>query len=69
MDVEMKNEAKSLTEYISQYSGHQRFTRIISVIDRANSSESAEKSLNEAVTLGYEIASRENCLGMFMKIQ
>lgn len=69
MQIQGGEPPQSFTQYICQFTGHQRFTRILSVIDRADNSEAAQNLLEEAVLLGYEIATRENCLGMFMRVQ
>jgi hypothetical protein len=39
------------------------------VIEKAENSEVARNMLNEAVLLGYDIAAKENCLGMFARVQ
>ena len=68
MQIQGGEPPRSFTQYIYQFMGHQRFTRILSVIDRLDASESSQNLLEEAVLRGYEIATKEHCLGMFMKI-
>jgi len=70
MDTSMTDETKDMTlkEYIDQYNGHNRFTRLLSIIDNPGGAKN-DKTVQEAVILGYELAGKDNVLGMFKRIQ
>ena len=61
----------TLAEYINKYSGHVRFTRLLSIIENSGSNlgNSNDKNVQEAITLGYELAAKGNVLGMYKRIQ
>ena len=69
----MTDETKDMTlkEYIEQYNGHNRFTRILSIIDNSSSHQGSknDKTVQEAIILGYELAGKDNVLGMFKRVQ
>ena len=73
MDTSMTDETKEMTlkEYIDQYNGHNRFTRLISIIENsgANQGNKNEKNVTDAIVLGYELAAKGNVLGMFKRVQ
>lgn len=61
----------SLKDYIDKYSGHNRFLRLLSIIENSGPNLGAgnEKNVTEAITLGYELAAKSNVLGMYKRIQ
>ena len=61
------NSADSLSDYISQYSGHQRFYRLESIIEHGNLL--APQTVEQAINLGYQLAAESRNLGMYLKIQ
>lgn len=68
MDINMKNEepAISLKDYIAQYRGHQRFTRLFSIIEHGRSDN--EKLVIEAIQLAYKLAAESKVLGLWKKL-
>jgi len=61
------NSADSLSDYISQYSGHQRFYRLESIIEHGNLL--SPQTVEQAINLGYQLAAESRNLGMYLKIQ
>ena len=51
----------SLKEYIAQYNGHQRFTRLFSIIEHGSSLN--EKLVIEAIQLASQLAADGKVLG------
>jgi hypothetical protein len=39
------------------------------VIEKADSSDVAKNLMEEAVLLAYDMAAKENCLGMYLRVQ
>ena len=74
MDVTMKDEEKLLrapllSDYVNQYGGHQRFSRLFSIIDKANQGRVSEQLLTQVVNMGYQMAAAESNLGMYQRMQ
>ena len=67
MDTPMSiEESPSLQSYVHSYAGHQRFTRLLSIIERA---KLTDPLFAQAIDMGYDLALRERALGMFHRIQ
>ena len=49
-------EGLNLPDYINQFVGHQRFTRLLSIIDNAAKANLSEGAVKEAILLGYQLA-------------
>jgi len=58
-----------LKEYVSRYNGHQRYTRILSIINAGNPERLNPKLLAEAAELGYSMAVAEKLPGMHQRIK
>ena len=57
MDTSMTDEeGLNLPDYINQFVGHQRFTRLLSIIDNAAKANLSEGAVKEAILLGYQLA-------------
>ena len=56
----------SLKEYIAQYNGHQRFTRLFSIIEHGSSLN--EKLVIEAIQLASQLAADGKVLGQQRKL-
>jgi hypothetical protein len=74
MDVAMSNEEsflapKSLQDYVSRYTGHQRYARLLSIINAQNADRLPPKKLAEAAELGYTMSVAEKLPGMHQRIQ
>ena len=68
-DTAMTNEEQSsisLPDYINQYSGFQKIIRLQSLINDGLNID--EKTVLDAIRLGFKIASSTNNLGMFLRI-
>ena len=59
---------KSLKEYVQKYTGHQRYTRLISIINSADNGKVNQQLLTEAADLGYTMAVAEKLPGMHQRI-
>lgn len=70
MDIDMKgDDGPTLKEYISQYKGHQKLTKLCAIIESALANKTPETVVQEAIELAYQIAQQTNAIGFFPKIQ
>jgi hypothetical protein len=66
MDYNMRNEeVPNLQTYIGNYRGHQRFARLMSLIE---GSHMQSPTFSQAIDLAYSIAANEKIPGMYSKI-
>ena len=56
-----------IKEYVMQYKGHQRFTRLESIVEFGDAL--AHETVVKAVSLGYQLAEESRNPGMHQRIQ